>query len=117
MSMTDAHRIIDCPPRREKMILFRSAKETHGKLIECDHIMVPGAGIQTEHVHLTLEEQFEVISGTAIYTEDDEEKIARPGDYVAIRTGHKHIDLWNRDGLEELRIRRHFVPSLGMQIF
>jgi hypothetical protein len=115
--MSDVNRVIDSPTRRERMVLTRSAHDTRGELIECDHIIEPGAGIQTEHVHLTLEERFEVTSGTAVYIVDGEEKVARAGESVIIRAGQKHIDLWNRDGLQELRIRRLFIPSLGMQVF
>jgi signal peptidase I len=108
---------INCPPRGERIVVLESARESRRAQLYFDQFIDPGRGFFPAHFHVEQTEHYEVLAGTAIYTVDGVEFLAKQGDTVVIPPGNKHVDLWNRDGKTELHLRRKFIPALGMQTF
>jgi hypothetical protein len=110
-------KVIDCPPRGERIVVLESAQESMRAQIFFDQFIDAGRGFFPAHFHVKQDEHYEVLAGTAIYTVDGIERTAKAGEIVIIPAGNKHVDLWNRDGTTELHLRRKFIPALGMQTF
>lgn len=64
-----------------------------------------GGPFVIEHVHLTWDEEFEIVSGAAAYKLDGQVGTATAGDTLLFPKGQKHIHPWN-DGPDELVYRQ-----------
>jgi Cupin domain len=65
-----------------------------------------------EHLHLDWTETFEILSGTAHYKLNGEQKLARAGETIVMPAGQKQIHPWNA-GEDEMiyRQRNQFAKS------
>ena len=62
-----------------------------------------------------MEERYEVVSGTAAFRIDGEERTAGPGEVVAVPPGTRHL-AWNPTQ-GEVRLRVEFRPALRWEEF
>ena len=58
-----------------------------------------------EHLHLTWDERFEIVSGKGTYTLDGQTRTATAGDIIHMPAGQKHVHPWN-EGPTELVYRQ-----------
>jgi mannose-6-phosphate isomerase-like protein (cupin superfamily) len=92
--MARAGDIVENPVTGERVIVRIGGDDTGGERLLCDLYVQPGGRVAGAHVHRTLSERFEVVSGTLAYMLDGREAIARPGEKIEVRPGHVH-DWWN----------------------
>lgn len=108
--------IIEAPARGERIRFLQTEAETDGTLLQFDWFTNPGAGFMPAHVHLNQRERYVVVSGTATYVLDGEERTAREGDVVDIKPGTFHVNPWNNSD-DHLVLRVDAWPTLGVEKF
>ena len=94
------------PTTKPRTVVLESDAETNGMgwLLETTRYSKLGSDLG-EHLHLTWTETFEIIKGTAKYSLDGIEKIAKAGESFVVEPGHFHIHPWNATD-EELVFRQ-----------
>jgi len=94
------------PATKTKTVVLESDAETNGMgwLLEVTRYSRLGSDLG-EHFHQTWAETFEIIKGTAKYSLDGVEKIAKAGESFVVEPGHFHIHPWNTQK-EELVYRQ-----------
>jgi mannose-6-phosphate isomerase-like protein (cupin superfamily) len=86
---------------------------TNGSLM-MDNYVEPGGGV-TPHVHPTMEERFEVVSGRAKILSGRKWITAGPGDVVVVPPGTRHA--FRNDGDEVAHVRCEATPPETLQEF
>ena len=99
----------------ERVTFVRTAADTGGELLELELVWPRPGGRAPEHVHPGMEERYEVVSGTAAFRIDGEERTAGPGEVVAVPPGTRHL-AWNPTQ-DEVRLRVEFRPALRWEEF
>jgi quercetin dioxygenase-like cupin family protein len=100
------------PNTGERMTFRKTAKETHGELLQTDWIGKAGWTTGPLHVHPYQEERFEVISGTLGSHVAGVERIHEAGEVVLAPAGSVHR-VWNAGGEEEeVHTLVEFRPAL-----
>jgi len=112
--MAHSGQVLHNPASGERIIIRRTAAETHGELLAIDlelpaHRRVPG-GL---HRHPLQEERFEVVRGRLRFRMGSERIEAGPGEVVVVPPGVPH-DFANA-GSEEALIRVEVRPALKME--
>jgi quercetin dioxygenase-like cupin family protein len=110
-------KVIECPPRGERVVFLQTVDETNGKLLQLDYYATPGGGYLTPHLHRVFEEQFEIISGVATYAIEGVEKKAYPGEVFSIPPGVRHANPWNKEGPDVLYLRQNVSPPAYAELF
>ncbi len=109
---------IDNPVTGERIVFRKTLKDTNGGLVEFDQYLQPGGGASAEHVHLTQDERYTIVSGVASYTLNSQPKTAQAGEIVVIPHGTIHTNPWNPpDGKGELHLIRVVDPGTGVETF
>lgn len=86
------------PTTKTRTVVLEAAEETEGMgwLLELTRYSASGSDLG-EHLHQTWTEIFEIIQGTAKYSLDGTERIAKAGESFVVEPGHFHIHPWNAD--------------------
>lgn len=92
--MSRAGDVVENPVTGERAVVRVGSEETNGERLVCDLYVQPGGRVAGAHVHQTLSERFEVVSGTLAYSLDGREAVARPGEKIEVPPGRVH-DWWN----------------------
>lgn len=84
------------PFTKTKTTLIEGAEETGGKgwMLEV-HCPEDAPAHILAHVHLTWQETFEIVQGSAKYMLDGKEHTAEAGDVIEMPAGLKHVHPWN----------------------
>jgi quercetin dioxygenase-like cupin family protein len=87
---------IESPRTQSVTTILQSDAETNGMGWELEVTCQPNTEADIEeHLHLTWTETFEILSGTAHYKLNGQQKTAEAGQSFVVRPGEKHIHPWN----------------------
>ena len=103
-------------PTGERIQLIRGAIETGGEFREVHLDIAPGGHAAQAHIHLHLEERFEVLSGSLTALVGDEEKAFSAGESLVVPPGTPHQP-FNRGDVEMRSIARVTPPSKNGVLF
>ena len=78
----------------DRFVVREGSEETRGERLTGDLYIRPGGAVAGKHVHSSITERFEVVSGTVRFHVDGRDAVARPGEAVEVRPGVVH-DWWN----------------------
>jgi mannose-6-phosphate isomerase-like protein (cupin superfamily) len=93
--------VIEHPSTHSRAIVLETEAETGDRGWLLEHHLPPLAGNEVpEHLHMTWTETFEILSGTAAYRLNREEKTARSGDVIVMPPRVPHIHPWNTGDTE-----------------
>lgn len=92
--MSRAGDVVENPVTGERAVVRVGGEQTNGERLVCDLYVRPGGHVAGAHVHRTLSERFEVVSGTLAYSLDGREAVAQPGEKIEVPPGRVH-DWWN----------------------
>jgi quercetin dioxygenase-like cupin family protein len=109
--MTRSGDIID-NLRGEKLIFRRTAADTNGAYVEFDIVVEPGAG-ESDHMHPSVAEQFEVISGIVRFTVAGYPFTAIAGEKFTIPAGEWHS--FSNVGAKDARVRVTVEPAAKIE--
>jgi len=82
------------PVTGERSVVRVGSEDGDGSYALVDLYVQPGGAVSGEHVHDTLWEGFEVVSGTVGFRLNGEESICGPGEGAEVPIGTSH-DWWN----------------------
>jgi uncharacterized cupin superfamily protein len=100
--MTTAGQVFEFPLSGERIIVRTSCRETNGTLAVFEFVQPHRAKPTFAHFHLTRDEEFEILAGSANYRLNGVAQIARAGDRFTVPLGATHVHPWNTTD-EELR--------------
>lgn len=106
---------IENPLTGERLTFRLTAAETDGQLLELDSLWTRPGHRVLEHIHPSMQERWEVISGTARFRIGDEEIVAAVGESVTAPAGVSHL-AWN-PGDEVVHVRIQLRPALRWETF
>lgn len=92
--MLRAGDVIENPVTGEHVVVIAGSEETGGAYLTCELTVSPGGQVAGEHIHDTLEERFDVLSGRISVRLDGREFELGPGEHAVIPRGTAH-DWWN----------------------
>jgi mannose-6-phosphate isomerase-like protein (cupin superfamily) len=113
--MARAGDVIDSPVIGERVIFRKTAADTNGEFLEIECISRPGSSGPIEHIHLTQEERFEVLSGVMLVQIAGREERLEAGQSIVIPRGTPHK--FHNAGTEDLRFVAEFCPALQTERF
>lgn len=103
---------IENPQTGSRTTVLEGDAELNGNGWLLETRCAPHAGPDiAEHLHRSWVEQFEIISGSAFYRLNGEEKTASAGETIVVMPGERHVHPWNA-GEDELVYRQmdRFAP-------
>lgn len=107
--MSKAGDTVENPVTGERIVVRVGTEDSGGELLAVDGYVQPGGAVVGEHVHPTIEETFEVVSGRVGFRIDGRESVAQPGERLHVPAGTAH-DWWNA-GEEEARVSVEIRPG------
>src|SRR5712692_1972770 len=110
--MLKAGNMIDNPIMGQRILLCKTARDTHGAFVEVEYFNKPftGKGAAPAHFHPTMTERFEILAGTARYRLGKDEREAKPGDALTFPPRVPHLHPWSISA-EELHVRQTTIPD------
>jgi mannose-6-phosphate isomerase-like protein (cupin superfamily) len=77
--------------------VLKTSAETGGKLLQFEETYPPQRGKEANqpHIHLTFDERFEIVEGSAAYVVDGVERFAQAGATLVIPRGAAHLNPYN----------------------
>jgi quercetin dioxygenase-like cupin family protein len=113
--MARAGETVTNPATGERVTFVRTAADTGGDSLELE-LTWPHEGQRApEHVHPEMEERYEVLTGTAAFRIDGEERTASKGDVVTVPRNTAHM-AWN-PAPDPVRLKVEFRPALRWEDF
>jgi mannose-6-phosphate isomerase-like protein (cupin superfamily)/uncharacterized protein YndB with AHSA1/START domain len=103
--MAHPGQIVTDPVTGTRVAVLITSAETGGKLLQFEETYPPRRGKEanTPHLHLTFDERFEVVEGSATYVVDGVERHAQTGTTLVIPRGAAHMNPYNT-GDQPLRL-------------
>lgn len=121
--MPAAGAILENPISGVRVKFNKTPQDTGGLSVEHEIFFPPGKGREYPHVHKDGHETFEVISGTASYQLNGEDKSAAAGETIDFPPGIPHLHPWN-NGSTELHVKQtitfkepHMRELIGIDTF
>ena len=114
--MAKAGQIIEHPITGEIITFLKTARDTHGELLQMDFVCKPNRARLVPHLHEVQEERFEVISGRlAVRIGGPKQiQILLPGQSAVVPPGAVHA--WWNDGDEDMHCILEIRPALKSEI-
>lgn len=106
---------ISNPLTGERIVFVRTAADSDGQELVMESTWTRRGGRGAEHLHPNAEERIEVLSGTARYRVDGEDRELRAGDVLVVPAGTPHVG-WNPTAAE-VRLRMTFRPATRWEDF
>jgi mannose-6-phosphate isomerase-like protein (cupin superfamily) len=105
--------LVDNPVTRQRTLICKTERDTHGTYVEVEYFLPPYAGKDSSprHFHPTWNERFDILSGLACYQLGSVKKTAEPGETLAFPAGIPHMHPWSA-GPEALHARQTTTPPL-----
>lgn len=96
------------PQTHSRTVVLESDAETAGRgwLLEV-HTAPHMRSDIAEHLHLEWTETFTILSGTAYYSLDGQQKTAQAGESFVVKPGQRHIHPWNAGETEMVYQQRN----------
>ncbi len=118
--MSKAGDMVENPVTGERVVVRVGTEDSGGELLVNEGFVRPGGAVVGEHVHPTIEETFEVLSGRLSFRIGGRESVAGPGERLRVPAGTAH-DWWNA-GEEEARVVVEIRPGarfeeMGLNLF
>ncbi len=114
--MAKAGQTIDLGASGVRIVITKSAKDTNGSLAQMESTMQAGKKLPTlPHIHPTIEERLEVISGKLTTIVAGKRETIEMGGSVVIPAGAAH-NFWNESN-EEVKVRVEHRPAMNIQDF
>jgi quercetin dioxygenase-like cupin family protein len=107
--MSKAGDTVENPVTGERVVVRVGTEDSGGELLVNEGLVRPGGAVVGEHVHPTIEETFEVLSGRLNFRIDGRESVAGPGERLRVPAGVAH-DWWNA-GEEEAHVVVEIRPG------
>jgi mannose-6-phosphate isomerase-like protein (cupin superfamily) len=107
--------MLEHPVTREKIVVRKAARETHGELFQADIYLQPGGFVAAEHIHPRQDEHFEVVSGMLRGRIAGKELTSGPGGQFTVPAGTPHV--WWNAGDTELHVLAEARPALEFETF
>ncbi len=112
--------MVENPVTGERVVVRVGTEDSGGELLVNEGFVRPGGAVVGEHVHPTIEETFEVLSGRLSFRIGGRESVAGPGERLRVPAGTAH-DWWNA-GEEEARVVVEIRPGarfeeMGLNLF
>lgn len=107
--------VIEHPVTGERFVFLRTARETHGELLEMEGFVRPHGFVAAEHIHPMQSEHFEILAGKGKFRINGVTREALPGDHITVAAGAPHI--WWNAGDDILHVRAEFRPALRTEEF
>lgn len=101
--------VIENPVTGQRVRFMLTGAETGGRLFRAEAAFPPGGSAGPRHVHPRQREDFEVLSGRAVFTVGGREQSARAGERVEVPAGTAHT--FRTAGEEELRLLIELRPA------
>jgi mannose-6-phosphate isomerase-like protein (cupin superfamily) len=98
-----------------RLIIIQSAADTNGEWIEIELIIKPNAFLLPIHIHANQTEEWQVISGSAIYQLEDEYRSLQPGEMVTFLPGVAHVNPRSASEVD-LQVRMRVSPALDFHV-
>ena len=86
--------VLENPKTGEKIVFRETAADTKGELLRFDFFVNPGGFAPPRHIHTTLEERVELVSGALRWRLGGKEGSLSPGQSVVLPRGVGHT-FWN----------------------
>jgi quercetin dioxygenase-like cupin family protein len=106
----DGGTVFEFPLSGERIIVRTSCRESNGTLAVFEFVQPHRTKPTFAHFHLTRDEEFEIIVGSANYRLNGAAQMARAGDRFTVPLGATHVHPWNTND-EELRFLMTFRAS------
>jgi mannose-6-phosphate isomerase-like protein (cupin superfamily) len=107
--------VIEDPRTHIRVIIQETEAETGGMGWLLEHHFPPRVQANVpEHFHLTWTETFEIVSGTALYRLNKEQRSASAGDIIVMPPGQPHIHPWNAGDTELVYRQRDDFGGVSM---
>lgn len=107
--------ILTNPITGETVEILATSKESEGKYTQFKISIKKGGGFSVEHIHIAVDEEFEVLSGTLTYKLNGKDGKLNAGNSMTFPKGEPHTH-WNNDD-EDLVMIQTVRPSLDMDRF
>jgi mannose-6-phosphate isomerase-like protein (cupin superfamily) len=98
-----------------KIVIIQSAVDTNGEWLEIEQIIKPNAFLLPAHIHANQTEEWQVISGSAIYQLEDEYRSLLPGETVTFLPGVAHVNPRSASEVD-LQVRMRVSPALDFHV-
>ena len=113
--MVTSGQVLEHPVTGERLVVRKTARDTHGELFQADVYMRPGGFVAAEHIHPLQEERFEVLAGTLHARVAGKDVFAGPGETLVAPHGTPHV--WWNDGTDELHVLADVRPARKIEGF
>ena len=113
--MAQKGQIIHNPRTGEYVEFMETAADTNGAYSRIKIKVMPGGFKPVMHMHTTMDETFEVISGKLVYQTDGKTRAIGPGESITLPKGKVHTYYNGSDGV--LLMYQKFTPSLDVDLF
>jgi quercetin dioxygenase-like cupin family protein len=94
-------RLVEDPVLRQRYRFERTTDPDGGEVLRVEMWVDPGGGV-TPHVHPTMEERFEVLSGQPRFLAGRRWRVAAPGETVVVPPGVRHAYRNGGDGVAHI---------------
>jgi quercetin dioxygenase-like cupin family protein len=110
-----AARTLRNPKTGETITFTKTARDTHGEVLQMSYKMSPHAAIADAHSHPNAEMAIKVVAGTLTCTLDSVDKEIRAGETAVIAAGVLHFQRNDTD--DSVAAIEEYRPALQMQEF
>ena len=101
--------VLENPVTGQSLRVMLTGAETGGRLFRAELVVPPGGSAGPRHLHPSQREDFEVLSGRAVFAVGDWQQVAGPGDRVEVPIGAPHT--FRAIGDDPLRLRFELRPA------
>jgi mannose-6-phosphate isomerase-like protein (cupin superfamily) len=110
--MLKAGDTLENPVMGQRVVFCRTARDTGGAFLQVEYFNQPftGKGSVPAHFHPTMTECFEILTGTARYRLDKDEREAKRGDVLTFPPRVPHLHPWSVSA-EQLHVRQTTTPD------
>ena len=110
--MLKAGDVIENPISGQRILLCRTAQDTHGAFVEVEYFNKPftGRGAAPAHLHPAMTERFEILEGAAQYRLGKDERSAMEGDVLTFPPRVPHLHPWSISA-DALHVRQTTIPD------
>lgn len=103
------------PITKERFVWRKTARDTHGELLQVDLYLQPGATVAAPHVHPSQEERFVVQTGRVRLTIAGQTRQLGAGEEAVVPPGTPHA--WGNEGVEAAHVIVDLRPALDTETF
>jgi quercetin dioxygenase-like cupin family protein len=113
--MARAGGTVENPVTKERIVWRRTARDTHGELLQFDLHLQPGAAVAAAHIHPSQEERFVVQSGAIRVTVAGQVRHLSAGEEAVVPPGTAHA--WSNEGGDPAHVIVDLRPALDTETF